>query len=235
MTRLTSVSDQTGSLRNLKRLVVLLVVSNIAMGIFGVYLLRAVDKRYSELLNRSVPVMNDLQGVTAQSAMAMISIGPTLFNAPAKTRADLLQRAQQAIKQDRDERTRVLANDRLPSFPEGSVALRQSGDAFTENSLAVLKLFADGKVEEAGRLRAEGVRPAFERYLEEVTKLADVLETESQRTNADYTARTSSLSTVMLGLASWPLVILGGLLILVAVLVVAMMVAFRGKDLADAP
>jgi len=39
----------------------------------------------------------------------------------------------------------------------------------------------------------------------------------------------------VLGLAGWPLLVFGSLLLLVVILVVAMMIAFRGKDLADAP
>lgn len=85
------------------------------------------------------------------------------------------------------------------------------------------------------RLRDESLRPSFDDYLILIGKAADLIEAQSLRTSGDYSARTSSLSTVVLGVAGWPLLVFVGLLLLVVVLVIAMMVAFRGKDLADAP
>jgi len=231
----TSFSGQTASLRNLKRLVVLLVCSNIALGVFSVYLLRSVDQRYTELLGHSVPVLNDLQTLTAQSVAAMRGTGTTLSNAPAEARADLVQRAREAIRRDRDLRNRLLKGDWLASKPDGKTDFQTSGEAFTQASTDVLNLFAAGKIAEATALRDRAVRPVFDQYLDSTTKVADLLQTESQRTNADYTAKTGSLSTIVLGLAGWPLLVFGALLLLVMILVIAMMVAFRGKDLADAP
>ena len=43
------------------------------------------------------------------------------------------------------------------------------------------------------------------------------------------------ISTVVLGVASWPVLIVVALLLLTAVFVLAMMIAFRGKDLSDSP
>jgi hypothetical protein len=235
MTRLTSLSDQNAGLRNMKRFVMLLVVSNIAMGVLSVYLLRTVDRRYSDLLDRSVPVMNDLQTLTAQSVTAMRGTGPALFNAPAENRPALLQRAQAALGEDRDFRDRLVKRDWLSTMPNGKVAFQKTGDEFTKTAQDVLRLFADGKAAEALRMREETLRPVYDQYLGAITKVADLLEDESRQANADYTAKTSSLAKVVLGVAGWPLLVFGALLILVAVLVLAMMVAFRGKDLADAP
>ena len=235
MSNATSISDQAASLRNLKRLVVILIASNIALGVFSVYLLRTVDRRYTELLDRSVPVLNDLQTLTAESVSAMRGTGPALFAATEKNRAALLQSAQAALKEDREFRNRLVRGDWLSSKPKGKLNFQQAGEAFTKDSLEVLRLLEAGNAEEASRLRDNVVRPEFDHYLDAITKVADDLEAESLQTNSDYTARTNSLTTVVLGVAGWPLLVFGVLLVLVAVLVVAMMIAFRGKDLADAP
>lgn len=230
-----SYSDQTASLRNLKRLVAILVVSNIALGVFSVYQLRSVDRRYSELLDHGLPAMNDLQTLTAESVTAMRGTGPNLFSASAKNRLALLQSAQAALDRDRDFRNRLVRGEWLVSNPSGKAVFQKAGDEFTQVSLDVLRLAAAGKMEEASRMRDETVRPAFDRYLDATTKVADLLQADIEQTNVTYTAQTNHLSELMLGLAGWPLLVFGALLLLVAVLVVAMMVAFRGKDLADTP
>ena len=231
----SSLSDQASSLRSLKRLVVLLVVSNLALGVFSVYLLRTIDQRYSALIDRSVPVLNDLQTLTAQSANAMHRTGPALLNAPAENRADLLRDARTALDQDRGFRNRLVKGDWLSSRPDGKLEFQKAGDDFTRAASEVLRQVAGGQTEEASRLRETALRPAFDRYLAVTTRVADLLQAESQQTNLDYTAKTNSLSHLVLGLAGWPLLVFVALLLLVVVLVIAMMVAFRGKDLADAP
>jgi hypothetical protein len=231
----SSISDQASSLRSLKRLVVLLVVSNLALGVFSVYLLRTVDRRYSELVDRSVPVLNDLQTLTALSANVMHRTGTVLLNAPAEKRAAMLRDARTALDQDRDLRNRLFKADWLSSRPEGKLEFKKAGDDFTQVASELLRQATGGQTAEAREFRERSLRPAFERYQSVTTLVADLLEAESQQTNLDYTARTNSLSNLVLGLAGWPLLVFVALLLLVVVLVIAMMVAFRGKDLADAP
>jgi hypothetical protein len=62
-----------------------------------------------------------------------------------------------------------------------------------------------------------------------------LLMSESTLVNNDFTAKTSSFSRIVLGVASWPVIALVGLLLLTAGFVIAMMIAFRGKDLAGTP
>jgi hypothetical protein len=43
------------------------------------------------------------------------------------------------------------------------------------------------------------------------------------------------MSTVLLGLAGWPVVLLVGLLLLTAIFVLVLMVLFRGREMSDMP
>lgn len=43
------------------------------------------------------------------------------------------------------------------------------------------------------------------------------------------------MSTVVLGCASWPVIVLVTLLVLTAVFVVVLMVLFRGREMSDGP
>ncbi len=62
-----------------------------------------------------------------------------------------------------------------------------------------------------------------------------MVESRSLAASKDYSTKTDRLSTVVLGVASWPVLIVLALLLLTAVFVLAMMIAFRGKDLPDSP
>lgn len=232
---ISTSNDQAATLRNLKVLVVLLVVSNILVGILGVYLLRLVDRRYTDLVNRTVPVLNDLQTLTAKSASAMRATNPTFFAVKGADLQAVIRHARAELESEHTLRLKLLGIDWLPDTSGKRNEFKQSGEAFTEAGTRIVALFEAGQSSEAIRLREELMRPAFERYQGAVTRVADVLLGESTVVNQDFTAKTSSLTTIVLGVASWPVILLFGLLLLTAVFVIAMMIAFRGKDLADMP
>jgi hypothetical protein len=231
----SSPNDQAATLRNLKVLVVLLIISNLVVGALSVYLLRAVDRRYSELINRTAPVLNDLQTLTAKSTSAMRTTNLSFFENPADGLEAALQRSRAAIEVDRVLREKLLKADWLPSTAGKRQEFQQTGAAFTQLSQKILGIYATKENAEATRVREKELRPVFERYQESITKIADVLLDESNAVNDDYSTKTNRLSTVVLGVASWPVILLLGLLLLTAIFVLAMMVAFRGKDLADMP
>jgi hypothetical protein len=227
--------DQATTLRNLKVLVVLLVVSNILVGVLGVYLLRLVDRRYSELITLTVPVLNDLQTLTAKSVATMRSTNPIFFDNLGAQLESAIQRGQAQFDAERNLRAKLLAAQWLPASSAKRTEFQQAGDAFTRLGGEVLARYAAGQMAAASRLREETLRPAFERYQAAVTDISDVLFAESKLTSDDFTARTSHLTTIVLGVASWPVIVLIGLLMVTVAFVVAMMIAFRGKDLADTP
>jgi len=231
----TYPNDHAPSLRNLKLLVVLLAVSNILVGAFSVYLLRGVDRRYSELINHTVPVLNDLQTLTAISVEAMRGTNPAFFDATADKIESAIKHGRDVLESDRALRNSLLAAEWLPDTAAKRTEFQQAGEAFTQSGDNVLKLFAAGKGAEALRVREEITRPAFERYQAAITKIADLLLSESKTVNDSFSARTSRLSAIVISVASWPVLVLVALLLVTAVFVIVMMVAFRGKDLVDAP
>ena len=192
--------ENYGAMRGeqLKLLVVLLVLSNIGLGAFSFYLLREIDHTYSDLFDRSVPVLNDLQSLTAQAVGAMRN-----------------------------------ANAAQPT--SGNVRRAAAGEAFTRIGEQVVAEFAADRVSEATRIRDEILRPAFERYLTATTKLSDVVEAASTRVNDAVSARASNFSRILLGIGSWPVILLGGLLLLTLVFVVVLMVLFLGREMSDMP
>ena len=236
MARLASYpNDHAPSLRNLKLLVIVLAISNILIGAFSVYLLRGVDQRYSELVDRTAPVLNDLQTLTAKSVEAMRGTNPVFFGATGDKMESAVKHGRGALEVDRALRSKQVAATWLPATSAKRTEFQRSGDAFTAAGGKVLDLFAAGQGAEAVRVREDVMRPAFERYQNAITRIADLLLDESKAVNDNFTAQTSRLSAIVISVASWPVIVLVGLLLITAIFVIVMMVAFRGKDLVDAP
>ena len=231
----SSPNDQATTLRNLKVLVVLLVVSNILVGVLSVYLLRAVDRRYSELVGQSVPALNDVRELMSQAVAGMRSTNPNNFVGPTKDAAVALQTARARLASVQNFRGETLKNSYFSAHPEAGAAIVQAGLEFERAGAEVSRLYAQGRIAEVAALRDEKVLPSFDRYVAAIGSASDAIEAGSLATSKDYTVRTNSLTAIVLGVASWPLLALVGLLLLTAVFVIAMMIAFRGKDLADMP
>jgi hypothetical protein len=231
----SGVNDQAATLRQLKTLVVVLVLSNIALGVFCFFTLRTLDRRYSDLIGRSVPLQNDLQTITALAVSAMHTTNPALFDnaGPAQVRA--VERGRAAVARELALRTKVLRDEWMPGVAAGRAEFEQAGEAFGRAALDFLNLIDGGATADAVRLREEKIRPAFDRYLSATTHAADLLQVESLRVSDEFSAKTGSVSTLVLGFASWPVLILAALLILTAVFVIVLMLLFRGREMSDMP
>src|SRR6266550_34403 len=90
--------DGASTVRQLKILVYVLVLSNIALGALGFYFLRTIDRKYSSLIDQMVPTLNDLQTLTAVSVGAMRSTNSTLFAESPQSRAGMVHSARLALE-----------------------------------------------------------------------------------------------------------------------------------------
>jgi chemoreceptor-like protein with four helix bundle sensory module len=215
--------EETSTLRQLKILVAVLIISNVALGIFAFYFLRTVDRKYSTLIDQTVRPMNDMQELTALIGAAMHSTNPTLFGGSAESRAEMLQRAGLALKHDRDVRNQILQREWLAADSDDRLKFQNAGEAFSKVAEETITLLGSGRTIEAGQQREQFLRPVRDRYVAATTQAADALEAQSRRYNDMLTARTSSLSNMMLGLASWPLMILATLLLVTALFVIVVL------------
>lgn len=213
----------------------MLVLSNIGLGAFSAYLLRSTDARYSHLLERSVPALNDLRAETAQLAVAVRVTGIPLLRVADELRPNAVRNAHAAIERDRELRAKVM-NDQWPQSAHDSRAeIERSGDRFDAASDQVIALAAAGRVDEASKVRESVLRPAFDDYLGVIAKTADAVEGASLKASDDMSAHTGSMAAVLLGLAGWPVIVLVALLFLTAVFVIVLMVLFRGREMSDMP
>jgi len=173
-----------------------------------------------------------MQTLTMFSGDAMHSTNPTLFGNDPQSRAEMSQRARTALERDRELRNSILKREWLSRDTEEWLNFQNTGEAFSRGAAEVIGLLESGESAEATRQREQSLRPAFHRYVMSIDKAADVLEAESLRTSDMLTASTVSISKMMLGLASWPLIALGGFLLMTAlfIIVVLLNVFFRRKE-----
>jgi hypothetical protein len=216
-------------------LVVLLVLSNIATGVFSFYLLRKVDARYSELIEKSVPVLNDMQTLTAVAVEIMRGTNPRHYGGTPEEQAKVMQSGRAALERDRAMREKLLTVDWMPIDAVERVELKNAGEAFTREASAVYDHYAAGSHNPASQSREDSLRPAFERYLVALTVASDELEARSLKTSNALTEDTGSFSKIVLGVAGWPLIVLMALLLVTVCFVVVLMFVFRGKEMSDMP
>lgn len=201
--------SQHAALRQLKILVIVLIVSNVGLGIFSVYLLRAVDRKYSVLIEQTVPSINELQTLTAWSVDAMRGTNPNLFQGSAGDAAVTAQRSRNTLEHERALRRHALQREWLVLKPAERTQMAETGEAFTHEALGVLQLFEGGRKAEAVQKRDGALRPAFDHYVQCLTKTADLLEAEGLRTSGNLAQQTGSMSHMMLGVATWPVMVVG--------------------------
>src|SRR5436309_7041891 len=124
----TFLSRRASTVRQLKLLVVLLLLSNIALGAFGFYSLRTVDRKYSRLISDTVPALNDLEEVATASVSAMRNTNPVLYGAPSGSRKELASQARTALKRHRELRERIVERELALVPEEASKNFRNIGD-----------------------------------------------------------------------------------------------------------
>lgn len=232
----TGVYDQSATARQLKVLVVVLVLSNLGLGLFSVYLLRSLDQAYLNLISHSVPVLADLNEVTVAVASAHRLSGPSaLLGQPASARPGAIERARAALVKQRRLTQALLERPGLDFSADKIAALQRDAQQFSSGLADMLALAEKGDVAAAARLRESSLLPAFDDYLATLGRMTDEVEASSQRQSSAATERTERLSRVVLGVASWPVLVLVALLLVTAVFVLVLMVLFRGREMSDTP
>jgi hypothetical protein len=227
--------DPAGARRRMSFLVLLLVISNIATGLFSFYLLRSIDRRYSDLIDRSVPALNSLRELMTGTIATMRATNPRFFSGSHAPTADALAAVHAQLAAEIKLREVALANESFSSDPGDRAAIQREGEAFERLVSEIAAAYAGSPVAEVARLREEKLQPAFDRYVAAIGTAANAIETQSLTANRSFTDKTHSLSNVVLGIAGWPLIVGMALLLLTVIFVLVLMFMFRSKELGDMP
>ncbi len=204
--------------RRFKILLWLLLLSNIATGLFAFESIRAVDRKYSSLVAQAVPALNDLHTLSALAVEAMYRTNPELLT--AEPRGEGLGRARGALAADRQLRAALLPQPWLSGLGEKRDAFETAGSAFSRAAAEFLETNKNASAADLRQRRDASLRPVFQRYLSATSALAETLTTESLHQSDSLSTQTGSVSRLFLAAGNWPLAIFGGLLLLSAAILV---------------
>ena len=228
------VPDTASVLRQLKLLVIVLIISNIALGGFGFYLLRKIDRNYSILIDQSVPVLNGLQALTASASETMRSTNPVLLTEAKHSPAELANAARAAIAHDGEVRDDLVTRNWVGEAQTERASVRQAGQEFDQLANRMIPLLETNNLVELSRRREAELRPLYNEYVAATSKAAQLLHNRSIETSDNLSLRTGSLSRLLLGFGTWPMILLGVFLVFTAMFVITVLVRVKLLGGADA-
>ena len=209
-------TDVSAGVKRLKFLIGLLVVSNLVLGVLSFRFLVALDADYNELIDRSLPTINHLRGMTSESSVTHRSLTFALSAQQPERQAGYLKTAE--LAQAKEERhIRDIAPVLDAELGPGTAArLKMAHDLYCTRSSALIALLRDGKRQEAGD-RVREMRDALDAFMITVADIADAFAQRSQDEGDLVSANVRRHGTIVLGLGGWPLVVAAALAGLIAV------------------
>jgi hypothetical protein len=189
-----------------------LIISNIAVGAAGYFIVREMNRSYSELLQSSLPALNTVRALSWQLSRVQRGIN-RLGDAHGPERAALLQR-QATDKDDADGLLHQVVASIDAVVPPGTKDEIQAAHAAYTGAVGEWRaLIAQDKPAEAAVLVVNKVRPAYDAYENLLDQLATVIHDNGITGNKKLSAQAGKLGGGLVLMASWPLW-LGGLAIL---------------------
>lgn len=194
------------------------------------YLLGEVDRNYSALIDHSVPVLNQLNRVTASAAYAMHKTYPPLFAENGPVRIEALENAKAALAEEQTCRSSFLKEGFSGLEKPVTAELRAIGTDYSRFGQEIIRLYAADQLADANQLREREFRPALERYLGATKELADRISQIGEKTNDELSFQSHRSSLVILSLAGWPVLVLSGIFItLVSLGLVLLLIMFKAS------
>jgi len=221
--------------RRLQMLCIVLAISNVLLGFLSAFLLRKIDREYSALIDRSVPVLNEIRIVDKNASKLYEAVIAGLVTPDAAKCAKALARARHYLQRSPLHRNNVLAADFLRLRPDMAAELKNSGEAYEKAIADILPRVTPQNTADAEKDTLEHLEPIFYRYYGAVDKVSDYVEKRTEKLSDDYTGLTNHSSLLVLGIGGWPVVIVGLLVAVTLAVVAVMLVVFRTANVGDGP
>jgi len=215
-------ADVSIGVKRLKLLIGILVVSNLVLGVLSFRFLVTLDADYNELIDRSLPTINHLRGMTSESSVTHRSLTFALSAQQPERQAGYLKTAEQALAKEEKHIRDVTPVLEAELGAETVARLKKAHDLYYAQSSALVTLLREGKRQEAGD-RVREMRDALDAFMTTVADIADAFAQRSQDEGDLVSASVRKHGTIVLGLGGWPLAIAGALTFLI-VIVLSLMV-----------
>lgn len=208
-----------------------LLVSNLGVGIVGLLSLRELDRNYDQLVRTGLPTLNVLRTATRELGL----VQRTSLRATVATSQE--ERELQLSRLARARAELGTQTNRLPveESPDSAFDWRPVRDAAVNYDSAVEKFLVtirSDRTPEATLVQREEMRPLHDRFLEELDRAAEQTLRRGSRMSEEQDRDVRSFTWLFVLFSSLPLTLIA-LALLVAILVsLVLMVAlaFVGKD-----
>jgi hypothetical protein len=188
-------------------LLILLLASNLVVGVLSLFFLRSLNERYASLVDRSVPLLNDLRRLTKEVSMAQRSTLRAIVAPTPGERTEMIARlrkgmADAEISMDEIEHEA----DLIVNTPQLNRLLEMHRQYF-DLVHQFLDLISSGNLAGADSFNRTQLRPAYESYMSAVEGAANQVERLGTDLSQRYTAEAKSYRSYLLAFAGWPLVL----------------------------
>jgi hypothetical protein len=216
-------------------LILALLASNLLVGVLSLLFLRSVDQRYAALLDRSVPLINNLRTLTRELSgvqrLARRISDPKNEAAWAPLLAQM-DAASESAKAHAIEVGAMISFKDSPQVP----AVARFGRDYDEKVDHFLALARAEKIAEANQYNSEVLRPAYDRYMDALDNVANAVEREGNDLRHRYAADSRLFGGFLLAFAGWPLLAAAVIIMVLLVLVLGLFAAvFFPKLFASKP
>lgn len=201
-----------------------LLISNLVVGGLSLYFLHAVDERYSSLLDRSVPVLNDLRTLTrelsAVQRLARRTVDPD--NEPAW--AELPPQMKSISRQARSHADGISTTEPFRNTRHATALGRMSHE-YDERVDQFLALVRDRRFADANRFNTEILRVTYDNYQLVIDDAADHVQQEGRDLRDRYAEDSKLFGGLVLAFASWPVLAAMLAIVIMMLLIGALLVA----------
>lgn len=223
------------SVRRLKLLVGVLVLSNCVLGVFSVALLRKLDRDYTALLDQTLPLIAQIRVVGRENTDVYRALVAGIVESDAKLCAESVQRAGKALERGRTARAQLLKSPTLQEKPGLLKEMADATAAYDDVARGIMAKLSPEMTPADQNASYNQLEQALERCRNSTRLLQEFVDARSQAISDSVSAEMRSRSNLVLGVAGWPLVIGVLIAIMVAGVLIVMFVILRRIGADDGP
>lgn len=209
-----------------------LLVSNLAVGLLSLYVLRNVNERYTHLLDRSVPTLNGLRTLSRELSAVQRLARRIVDPDNERAWADLLPQMDDNSKLAHGHAREVARAETFEQTPLRGALERYSRD-YDEKVDAFLALARARKFEEANRYNTDVLRPLHDTYQDTLDDAADHVQLQGRNLRDRYAEDSRFFGSLLLAFAGWPLLAGLAAVFVMAVLIVGLLVSVFAPGFMD--
>lgn len=183
---------------------VALLASNLVLGMLSFGFIRQLDERYGQLLDNSLPLLNQVRALSWETTQVQRSIN-RYPQFDAEKRVELLAR-RAAAGARAGELLELIRNRQLPAsirpvFQEVERAQRE----LMQGSTLWYDAIGRGDLAGAQAINLTTVQPAYEQHAKVLEQMATLIEKHGIELNETYSAEASRSRSIVLAIGTWPL------------------------------